>query len=334
MATFQASFGGTDKTFSLGPKLNTLSALQGEIAAAFGLPLGEFQLNYRDVEDDQIEIVDQLDFDYFMSLAKEAPLKITVQSDAKPKPPAPVNPFLKEKEGSPVEPVVVIEHNQAPTSSDDAPLLPPAPIIRTVSQNDDDFLQELANEVEHNAADQNVKTLTECLSEVEVLADLNRKVESIRQVMEQSLKDLKNELVKTKRKNSGIVSREIDSQYVHSKISCSNCGLTPINGKRYKCVVCKGFELCEVCEENNFHSHHPMIRLVESIRGPAYYEELAQLIKMALGNLRTNDLFLKRKLIKGVFGEHISNDTVDVILNARSKYTAEEILMEFHKLLA
>lgn len=330
MSHFLARFDGTEKQISFEPNVKSLEGLLEEVSASFGIPPGQFKLRYKDVENDEIEIVDQLDFEYFVSLSQETQIELTIASDFKPKSLSAQNPFKKDRD-APAEPTVELigskdNQEQAKPAPEEKPRLP-------TPQPEDDFLHALEQEPEHKIAEKNLKTLNECLSDAEVLTDLKKKVESIRQIMEQSLVDMKGELVRTKRKNSGIVSREIDSAYVHNKVICSNCGLNPINGKRFKCIVCKNFELCEVCEENNFHSHHPMMRLAESVKGPAYYDELAQLIKMAMGNLRVNDLFLKKKLIKGVFGDHVTSETIDVMLNAKVKCTAEDLLLEFHKLL-
>jgi hypothetical protein len=46
---------------------------------------------------------------------------------------------------------------------------------------------------------------------------------------------------------------------VHNNIKCENCFMEPIVGFRYKCSVCKNYNLCEKCEEKNEetlnHSH-------------------------------------------------------------------------------
>ena len=38
---------------------------------------------------------------------------------------------------------------------------------------------------------------------------------------------------------------------VHQGIKCNKCGMDPIVGYRYKCPICKGYNLCQNCEENN-----------------------------------------------------------------------------------
>jgi hypothetical protein len=46
----------------------------------------------------------------------------------------------------------------------------------------------------------------------------------------------------------------------HHGIKCNKCGKNPIIGYRYKCSICKNYNLCENCEEKNYeteeHSHN------------------------------------------------------------------------------
>ena len=37
----------------------------------------------------------------------------------------------------------------------------------------------------------------------------------------------------------------------HHGIKCNKCGVNPIVGYRYKCPICKNFNLCQMCEEKN-----------------------------------------------------------------------------------
>lgn len=48
----------------------------------------------------------------------------------------------------------------------------------------------------------------------------------------------------------------------HPGVTCDGCKTFPITGKRFKCLVCHDFDLCEVCEAKNDHVH-PMVRCIE-----------------------------------------------------------------------
>ena len=37
--------------------------------------------------------------------------------------------------------------------------------------------------------------------------------------------------------------------------------MTPIYGIRYKCFVCKDYDLCESCESKSIHDHHAFIKI-------------------------------------------------------------------------
>jgi len=48
---------------------------------------------------------------------------------------------------------------------------------------------------------------------------------------------------------------------IHHGITCDSCEKTPIEGYRYKCVVCDDFDLCGNCEAAGRHPGHNMMRI-------------------------------------------------------------------------
>ena len=50
----------------------------------------------------------------------------------------------------------------------------------------------------------------------------------------------------------------------HYGIVCKKCNMNPIKGYRYKCSVCKDYNLCERCEEKNYETQehqHDFIKM-------------------------------------------------------------------------
>ncbi|ORZ14545.1 hypothetical protein BCR42DRAFT_452305 [Absidia repens] len=43
--------------------------------------------------------------------------------------------------------------------------------------------------------------------------------------------------------------------YIHRGITCNKCAVSPIRGIRYKCANCVDFDLCDMCEASNKHTH-------------------------------------------------------------------------------
>ncbi|CAD8101182.1 unnamed protein product [Paramecium primaurelia] len=65
-------------------------------------------------------------------------------------------------------------------------------------------------------------------------------------------------------------------QVVHEKVACDGCEMFPIVGTRYKCAVCKDFDLCEKCEDLGTHEHAML-----KIRKP---EQAPSIIVTAIGD--------------------------------------------------
>ena len=327
MSYFIATCQGIEKQISYQPKITSLQNLKDELNQIFGFTFDDYSLNYIDIDGDLTNIEDHLDFDCFISMGKEDMLILNVVSDKKPviKNINQVNFFKKDQE---------LKSEQMSDFKEDE--------IYQQNPENEQFktleIREQFNEnyhqiVENQTHESSIKTLSDCLSESEVLNQLKEKVNAIKLQTEKMFAEMKTELVKNKRKNSGIFPREIESGIIHKMICCNNCGLNPINGKRFKCVVCKSYDICEVCEENNFHSHHPMVRISESSKSTAYYNQLTDLIKIALGDLRSSDPALKKRILKGIFGDYVNEQSIEIIVQTRGKKSAEDIINEFHGLL-
>ena len=283
----------------------SLDSLRQSLTDAFDFKLSNFTLEYLDCEGELTELVDKLDFDYFLSVSQEKTVVLTVKSSE----------------------VLSLPADDEESSS--------MHILRPEEQLINNFLTDGKSAPaidDKEATESSLQLLNECLNGSQVLTQLKDKLESARLQAEKMFAEVKDEIVKNKRKNSGIECREIISNVVHSMIVCANCGLNPINGKRYKCVVCNDYNLCEVCEENDFHSHHPMLRIVEPTI-EAYCSELAEIIKLALTGLSTKDPIVKKRLLKAIFRDFLSDESIEAIIHARSNKNADELAEEFYKLL-
>ncbi|KAL7079563.1 hypothetical protein ACQ4LE_001507 [Meloidogyne hapla] len=69
-------------------------------------------------------------------------------------------------------------------------------------------------------------------------------------------------------------------QVIHLNVICDGCD-QEIRGRRYKCLICPDFDLCQNCEQNNEHYHHAMMRLVRPDTMRPQKTPLAPIEKMA-----------------------------------------------------
>jgi len=45
------------------------------------------------------------------------------------------------------------------------------------------------------------------------------------------------------------------NEVVHNHVTCDGCGVSPIVGFRYKCIICHNFDFCDKCESEGKHPH-------------------------------------------------------------------------------
>jgi len=59
----------------------------------------------------------------------------------------------------------------------------------------------------------------------------------------------------------------IVARTIHTGVSCDKCGISPIEGTRYKCQICDNFDLCERCEYTSGHPvNHPLIKAKQPLK--------------------------------------------------------------------
>jgi hypothetical protein len=59
---------------------------------------------------------------------------------------------------------------------------------------------------------------------------------------------------------------------VHHNVQCDGCSVEPIRGVRYKCLVCRNFDLCSACEAKNQHpADHTLLKLKTHVGRRGYH---------------------------------------------------------------
>jgi hypothetical protein len=59
-----------------------------------------------------------------------------------------------------------------------------------------------------------------------------------------------------------VKTRVVPRKDIHHNVMCDDCGVSPIEGNRFKCQVCPNFDLCGTCEAKNQHPEdHALLKL-------------------------------------------------------------------------
>lgn len=112
---------------------------------------------------------------------------------------------------------------------------------------------------QQNASDESVSMLMELItSQTVVINSLEKKLEEL---SDNLLVQKKQTTVDLSAKPSLDFLKKKPVNVTHAHVSCDVCRKTPLVGKRYTCLVCHNFDICENCEEQNLHNGHPMLRI-------------------------------------------------------------------------
>ena len=160
--------------------------------------------------------------------------------------------------------------------------------------------------------DNNVTLVNESLDEIITkntkIDNINAKLENLDESIDQKLALFKTELMDhikanavVKKKSSRKTSK-ID--VVHIGVRCNNCERQNFKGRRYKCLVCDDFDLCEKCEDKTAHPH-PMVRFTKrdlERKGTTLYK---------LNNILESGKSIKEDKVKENFLRAITNNQYD-----------------------
>lgn len=191
----------------------------------------QIELYYVDSEGDVIKIVDSDDFEYFMSNTNEG-------NEAHP----------------------VIEVKIATQNSEISPLALES--LKEMEQKVK-LLSESIVEVKNSlVASKEVETQIESKPEIvpepelEIFPEPEQKDEPEAQVEQEAPEEqpfVDETSPEPKREKPSI-------RIVHMNVVCDGCRAHPIIGRRFKCMICPNYDLCESCEAKDDHEH-PMLRL-------------------------------------------------------------------------
>lgn len=100
-----------------------------------------------------------------------------------------------------------------------------------------------------NCDEENVEQITE----VEFLSDSLYQLQDQMDVIQSQVDQLMNN------KTEVIKNKDNTINTVHQHVRCDKCNVSPIRGKRYKCLICLDYDHCENCEIEFPHEHDMIV---------------------------------------------------------------------------
>lgn len=97
------------------------------------------------------------------------------------------------------------------------------------------------------------------VSQNDSIKQVNESIQDLEGEMRMAMEELKLTLSQAQTTPTEAGQRE-KALEIHKGIRCDICGKNPIRGKRFKCIICRDYDLCMACERTNNHIH-PMLRL-------------------------------------------------------------------------
>ena len=82
--------------------------------------------------------------------------------------------------------------------------------------------------------------------------------------------------VNNKLDKTELTSANEKTKAIHKNIVCDSCDVQPIIGKRFTCIECDDYDLCEQCEQKGHHKHE-MLQIITSVSQDKLREKVNKL---------------------------------------------------------
>lgn len=156
--------------------------------------------------------------------------------------------------------------------------------------------------------------INEALKNDPTLMQISTNVMELSHLVTSRMSELKLDIGNAMRDN-GAAEKSCKIRTVHHNIRCDGCTADPIVGKRFKCLVCPDFDLCEKCEARPNVHNHPMLRVNTHTEGALLRNagrvfQLFEELKKA-----KNDEALKLKALKRLAGPTYQESCYQSILD-------------------
>lgn len=184
-----------------------------------------------------------------------------------------------------------------------------------------------------NALDKH--TFDELLKTNPTVVDLGTKIEELGKLIETSFASIKKDIANQSQASISVKSAEKPQRAslvktVHKGVRCDNCNKNPLEGRRFKCLQCSDYDLCEACEALNEH-RHPMIRFSEPTNRD-FAEQITQLYVIKSRLAKESEDEIKIRVLKNLAGDKYPQTFYTEFIAKRKKQSLEDFIDDVVKI--
>ena len=296
MKSFKLTYKNKEKKIDFTKDLQNLDNLYKSVCDITKLEKNQMKISFIDIEDEKVDLNDIHDWHYFIGQASEngSSLKIEKISRLKKKE---KNPKIKKVEEIPK--VEKIKEDQKDKKINKNIKLDESDFYVIENSDNDEKKsriehdkQGLMEEFQNAGLLKNYEPIIRNTQSAKIFKTENFEktikkecylAEELKKSFSLLSEDINNSLKNVQKKSKEIMqnvlpqildkfdlekkkdekkSNKIEICTYHIGITCNICGVSPIIGKRFKCTICKNYNLCVKCEDSTIHKH-PMLRFIE-----------------------------------------------------------------------
>jgi hypothetical protein len=171
------------------------------------------------------------------------------------------------------------------------------------------------------AKDDKIKSqIEESITSNPLLKELSAKIELLTDIVDQGFHTIKSDIENIQVTETKVSSLNIQKSFSEGTVHgayCDLCNKMPIKGRRFKCLICPNFDLCESCEGANIHKHPMMVFYDNTDNRVA--EEMTKLYGIKSSISRLTETELKTRILTNVAGSKYEAHFYEHFVNVRKE---------------
>lgn len=312
----------------------------------------ELVVRFIDAEGDLTEVKDEYDFEYFIEncqlcdIVLEVAIKTNIPEIIKPsvpisETPPPITlsntqeakiddqkPLVQETQQAECEPLIQIDEPIEQINPADIGM-GMVNIDNSFSMSEFDHHQNLEIEKKtEQQIDPNLNLLDQLLKKHPDFIAIENQLSELQSLLISKIEKANiglEEVTKTKPAPPVVVVKSgLDT--CHAFIHCSSCHSSPIIGKRYACIQCPDFNLCEECHVLTQQHPHQMVVLAEADTKVSEINSIYSVLSRVNANPDDNCVQVKMDILKLFTGSSLGKDFSHYFLDGREKMPNGEFL--------